>query len=263
MEEVRRNGVLRSVDLSIGYTHKKRNQVLAQKLNLDLYKGQLTCLVGRNGIGKSTLLRTLSGLQIPLGGHVKIDDLKLQQADQKALAQRLSLVLTDRLPPTNLTVFELIALGRHPYTNWLGVLTRKDIEAVELAIDRSQLRPLREKRCDELSDGQLQRVFICRALAQETDIIMLDEPTAHLDIQHKIETFHLLKEIASEMNKAVLISTHELQLAEQIADLFWMMTPEGIDCEPPDKLIKSGKINRLFETNSIYYDQERRQFRIS
>jgi len=157
-------------------------------------------------------------------------------------------------------VYELIALGRQPYTNWIGKLLQEDLDHILDAIKQSHLTELMHERCDKLSDGQLQRAMICRALAQNTNLIILDEPTAHLDVQHKIETFRLLKKIAHELNRAILISTHEIQLATQIADTLWLMTEENIISGKPSELIESDQINLLFDSNSIYFDKESKQF---
>jgi iron complex transport system ATP-binding protein len=172
----------------------------------------------------------------------------------------MSIVLTERIPPSNLTVYELIALGRQPYTNWLGTLTKDDREQIELAMKHTDLYDLMYKRSDELSDGQLQRVMICRALAQNTDLILLDEPTAHLDIQHKIETFQLLKNLAHQLQKSILISTHEIQLALQMGDILWLMTEKEVLSGKPKELIDNNNINQLFDSNTIYFDKEKSQF---
>ena len=172
----------------------------------------------------------------------------------------MSIVLTEKIPPSNLTVYELIALGRQPYTNWLGTMTEEDKNQINLALDYTGLGDLVQKRSDELSDGQLQRVMICRALAQNTDIIILDEPTAHLDIQHKIETFQLLKNLAHQLKKSILISSHEIQLALQMGDILWLMNEQEVLSGKPKTLIENNKINLLFDSNTIYFDKEKSQF---
>jgi iron complex transport system ATP-binding protein len=141
-------------------------------------------------------------------------------------------------------------------------LTKEDVDQINLAIEQTHLQKLINKRCDELSDGQLQRVMICRALAQNTDIIILDEPTAHLDIQHKIETFILLKNLAEKLNKTILISTHEIQLAIQMANKLWLMTDTEIISGESDFLIENNKINQIFDSNTIHFDKKSKQFRI-
>lgn len=252
--------VLNTSDLHIGYTGKSGDKKIAGPLNLNLKRGELVCLIGKNGIGKSTLLRTLSKMQAPLEGKIKIDLQDLDQLSHTALAHKISLVLTERIPNSNLRVEELIALGRQPYTNWIGKLSEQDLKEINEAVKESHLEDLLGQKCNELSDGQLQRAMICRALAQKTDLIILDEPTAHLDIQHKIETFQLLKKIAHQLGRGVLISTHEIQLALQMSDKIWMMLENEMITERPHKLISSDKINLLFDSNSISFDKESCQF---
>ena len=260
MPEITEHTVLKTTNLSVGYANKTENRIIADKINVDLKKGKLTCLLGKNGVGKSTLLRTLSKMQPRLSGNVEIENRNIDDYARNDLAKKISLVLTERIPTSNLTVFELIALGRQPYTNWIGKLNQEDLQQIHLAIEQSHLKSLVDQRCDELSDGQLQRAMICRALAQNTDIIILDEPTAHLDIQHKIETFRLLSNIARELNRSILISTHEIQLATQMADELWLMTNNKIITGEPKVLIDSDKINLLFDSNSIIFDKESNQF---
>ncbi len=260
MPEIIEHTVLKTTNLSVGYPSKTENRIIADKINVNLKKGKLTCLLGKNGVGKSTLLRTLSKMQPRLGGSVELENRNIDDYARNDLAKKISLVLTERIPTSNLTVFELIALGRQPYTNWIGKLNQEDIQQIHLAIEQSHLKNLVDQRCDELSDGQLQRAMICRALAQNTDIIILDEPTAHLDIQHKIETFKLLSNIARKLNRSILISTHEIQLATQMADELWLMTNNKIITGQPKVLIDSDKINLLFDSNSIIFDKESNQF---
>ena len=252
--------VLKTTNLSIGYPTKDGDRVVADEINLNLPKGKLTCLVGKNGIGKSTLLRTLSKMQPKLSGTIEFENKNMDDFNGVELAKKISLVLTERIPSSNLTVYELIALGRQPYTNWIGKLNIQDIELIQLAIEQTHIKDLVNQRCDELSDGQLQRAMICRALAQNTDLIILDEPTAHLDIQHKIETFKLLSNIAKDLNRSILISTHEIQMATQMADQLWLMTKDKIITGEPKDLIESDKINLIFDSNSITFDKESNQF---
>ncbi len=256
------NSILKTINLSIGYKTKKHQIIVAKELNLSLHKGELVCLLGKNGIGKSTLLRTLTKVQPKLSGDIYLNNTIIEKTSTNDLAQSISLVLTEKIPPSNLTVYELIALGRQPYTNWLGKLTEEDKAKIELAIDQTNLNNLRNDRCDELSDGQLQRVMICRALTQDTDIIILDEPTAHLDIQHKIETFKLLQQLAQELNKAILISSHEVQLAILMSTHLWLMTDIGIISGNSSTLIENDQINHLFDSNSVIFDKNSKQFKV-
>ena len=210
--------ILSTSNLTIGYQSKKENIVIAENLNLNLQSGKLIALIGANGIGKSTLLRTLCGIQKPLSGSVLLNDKDILKYEPLSLAQNLSLVLTDKLPPSNLTVFELVALGRQPYTNWLGKLSDIDLEKVNQAIELTQIQHLSNKKHDEISDGQLQKVLVARALAQDTPLIILDEPTTHLDLLHKVSIFKLLKKLSEATNKCILFSTHDIDLAIQLSD---------------------------------------------
>lgn len=263
MPNNKKDTILKSNNLSIGYKSKKQKIIIAEGLNLTLKKGELVCLLGKNGIGKSTLLRTLTHVQPKLSGEISLQNDFLENYTPSALAKQVSIVLTEKIPPSNLTVYELIALGRQPYTNWLGTLTNEDIIQINIALDQTNLQNLVNKRCDELSDGQLQRVMICRALAQNTDIIILDEPTAHLDIQHKIETFKLLQNLANQLNKSILISTHEIQLAIQMGDKLWLMIKNGFLTGNPQTLIENDNINQLFDSELIHFDKKSNQFLVN
>ena len=179
------NSIIKTINLSIGYQNKKNVSCIAKDINLSLYKGNLICILGENGIGKSTLLRTLTKVQPKLSGEILFEGRKLETISNIELAKKMSLVLTEKIPESNLTVYELIALGRQPYTNWLGNLTIEDKNHIQLAIKQTNIKDIIDKKHYELSDGQLQKVMIARALAQNTEIITLDEPTAHLDIHNK------------------------------------------------------------------------------
>ena len=254
------NNILSASNLSIGYLTKKENVVIASNLNLNLYDGKLISLVGANGIGKSTLLRTLCGIQKPISGTVYLNEKDIQNFEPLALAQNLSLVLTEKLPPSNLTVFELIALGRQPYTNWLGKLSDEDIEKVNLAMQLTQIENLKVKKHFEISDGQLQKVLIARALAQDTPLIILDEPTTHLDLVHKVSVFKLLKKLSQETNKCILFSTHDIDLAIQLSDEMIVMTENNVVQDQPCNLISKGVFNSLFKDENIYFDATKGAF---
>tara|TARA_B100000809_G_scaffold249300_2_gene280458 strand:- start:28535 stop:29329 length:795 start_codon:yes stop_codon:yes gene_type:complete len=252
--------VLKTENLSIGYCEKKGTTFIAKDLNINLEKGKLVCLLGKNGIGKSTLLRTLTKTQPKLGGEIWIENKKLYDIKPPTLAKKMSLVLTEKIPESQLTVFELIALGRQPYTNWLGKLSDNDYEKIEYAMELVQIKYLSFKKNYELSDGQLQKVMIARALAQDTDIIILDEPTAHLDLHHKIEVFKILQGLIQKTNKTILLSTHEVNLALQLADELWLMTPDKFVTGTTDTLIQSKDLENLFPANQISFNPELKQF---
>jgi len=252
--------LLSASNLSIGYTTKKEVNCIAQNINLALESGKLISLIGANGIGKSTLLRTLTGIQQPLSGTVLLNKKEIQNYAPIELAQNLSVVLTEKLPPSNLTVFELVALGRQPYTNWIGTLSTNDLEKINLAMQLAQIAHFAHKKHYEISDGQLQKVLIARALAQDTPVIILDEPTTHLDLLHKVSLFKLLKKLASETQKCILFSTHDMDLAIQLSDEMIVMTEENVIQEQPCNLILKGVFDSLFKEDAIIFDKEKGKF---
>ncbi|NLP56980.1 ABC transporter ATP-binding protein [Lutibacter sp. B1] len=254
--------IIKTSNLSIGYASKKKKNTIASNLNIELTKGKLVCLLGKNGIGKSTLLRTLTKVQPALSGEIFINDCNLKDLNNLELSKSLSLVLTERLPENNLSVYELVALGRQPYTNWVGTLTEKDLHFIKTAFEQTNTTHLIKTKYYELSDGQLQKILIARALAQNTDIIVLDEPTAHLDLHHTIETFALLKKLASEFNKTIIVSTHEVNLALQLADELWLMTPSNFISGETEKLIVNNDLDTLFDSNLISFNKTLKQFTI-
>jgi len=255
--------ILETSALGIGYHSKSQHHVIAENLNLKLAEGQLISLVGANGIGKSTLLRTLTGIQKPLNGNVTLNDKSIFSYHTLELAQNLSLVLTEKLPPSNLTVFELIALGRQPYTNWLGKLSGEDYDKITQAVELTHIAHLLNKKHHEISDGQLQIVLIARALAQDTPLIILDEPTTHLDLFHKVSVFKLLKKLSQETGKCILFSTHDIDLAIQLSDEMIVMTEGKTEQDEPCNLISKGVFNGLFKDASITFDGEKGKFVIS
>lgn len=255
--------ILKTTNLSIGYTSKKQVSVIAADLSINLEAGNLVCLLGKNGIGKSTLLRTLTKVQPALNGTVLIDQKNLDNLTNIELSKIMSLVLTERLPDSSLTVFELVALGRQPFTNWIGYLTNKDMEIIQMAFKKTNTSHLMNSKCYELSDGQLQKILIARALTQDTPIIVLDEPTAHLDLHHTVNTFSLLKNLAAEFNKTIIVSTHEANLALQLADELWLMSSSKFISGKTDILIENNELELLFDSNLISFNKALKQFSIS
>ena len=255
-----KNNILSTSNLSIGYSTKKEKIVIANNLNLTFEAGKLIALIGANGIGKSTLLRTLNGIQKPLNGTVFLNEKDIHAYEPLELAQNLSLVLTEKLPSSNLTVFELIALGRQPYTNWLGKLSEDDLQKVNHAMGLTQIAHLANKKHFEISDGQLQKVLVARAFAQDTPLIILDEPTTHLDLLHKVAVFKLLKKLSQETNKCILFSTHDIDLAIQLSDEMIVMTEESVVQDQPCNLISKGIFNSLFKDEHIVFDGEKGKF---
>ncbi len=256
------NIVLKTEDLSIGYHSKKELKVVAADINLNLYEGELVGLVGANGIGKSTLLRTLSRVQPALHGNIFISDKELTSYKPIELASQLSIVLTEQIASKNITVQELVALGRQPYTNWVGKMNEQDIEKVRKAIEVTHISDLVTKRCFELSDGQLQKVLIARAIAQDTPFIMLDEPTTHLDVYHKAYILKLLKRLAFETKKTILFSTHEIDFAIQLCDKMIVMNTEGFEFGRPKELVQARAFSGLFPEDLILFDAKSGRYKV-
>jgi iron complex transport system ATP-binding protein len=255
--------ILSTSNLSIGYQTKKEQIVISSNINLNLKPGKLIALVGANGIGKSTLLRTITGIQKSISGLVLLNGKNIFLYNSKEMAQNLSVVLTEKLPPSNLTVYELIALARQPYTNWIGKLCESDIEQIKRAIELTQIQHLITKKQFEISDGQLQKVLIARALAQDTSLIILDEPTTHLDLLHKVSVLKLLKKLSQETNKCILFSTHDIDLAIQLSDEMVVMTENLIIQDEPCNLIQQGVFTTLFKDEKIVFDNQKGKFIVS
>lgn len=256
------NSILTAENLSIGYTTKKEDFIIAKRINFDLQKGNFVGLIGSNGIGKSTLLKTLTQQLKPLTGQVLINNTQLSKVKPIQLAQQLSIVFTENVSDTNLTVKELIALGRQPYTNWLGTLSTKDVEKTNEALTLLQITTLADKKCYELSDGQLQKVMLARAFAQDTDLIILDEPTTHLDLYHKVYILKLLQKLAKETHKTILFSTHEINDALSLCDHLIVMKPNTTQFGTPKKLIAQNAFDDLFPTDLVYFNNETASFKI-
>lgn len=254
--------VLSISNLSIGYQTKKAKTVVASNINIELHSGQLIGLVGANGIGKSTLIRTLTNVQTSLDGTIQINNKPIEQYSNIELAKVLSLVLTESVVSKNLSVFELVALGRQPYTNWVGNLTQNDLEIINKALFQTNLTEIKHKKCYELSDGQLQKVMIARAFAQDTNLIILDEPTTHLDMYHKAYILKLLQKLAKDNNKTILFSSHEIDLAIQLCDKLIVMTKNNVVADTPSRLIESGAFETLFPKDFITFDKTTNSFKI-
>lgn len=236
--------LLTTRNLAIGYN---RQSLLFENLNLRLDGNELVCFMGPNGIGKSTLIRTLAGLQKQISGEVLYgeDQTKAQDTD---VPKKIAVVLTDKISSANLTVRELITYGRYPHLPWSLTLTEEDKRVIEQSISLLHVEHLLDKKVYQLSDGQMQMAMIARALAQDCDIILLDEPTAHLDLNNRLEIMNLLRRIVRESNKAVLVSTHELDLSLQTADSIWLAGKnKNILTGTPEDLVLDGSFDTIFQ----------------
>lgn len=249
--------------LSIGYNSKKSTKVVAQDINTTIYSGELTCLLGANGIGKSTLLRTLAAFQPRLSGDIFIQGKNIEEYPEKELAKLISVVLTEKFDVKNMTSRELIGLGRSPYTGFWGNLSKEDEGIVDKAISLVKIDNLAERMIHTLSDGERQKVMIAKALAQETPIILLDEPTAFLDFPSKVEIMQLLHQLSRKTDKTIFLSTHDLELALQIADKIWLMDKEnGIRTGTPEDLSLDGSLSNFFARKGIIFDRDTGLFRV-
>lgn len=262
MTSEKKHIILEVQNLGVGYTDKKKVIKIAEDISFSLQKGELVSLVGANGIGKSTLLRTLTGMQPPLEGSIILNGQSIKSYSSFQLATQLSVVLTEPPATKNLSVREMISLGRQPYTNWIGQLSQKDKDAVDFALATSETSELADRKCFELSDGQMQRVAIARALAQDTPMMFLDEPTTHLDIYHRAYVLKLLKDLTQNTQKTILFSTHEIDLAIQLADKIIVITEEQTFFDTPCNLIESGRFDSLFPSETITFDSNTGRFTI-
>jgi iron complex transport system ATP-binding protein len=248
--------LLTAEGLFIGYpSSRKPLRPVAGPLQLALVPGELVCLLGPNGAGKSTLMRTLAGLQLPLGGRLLLSGTDLASLSPSARARQLSIVLTERMEAGNLTVVELVRLGRYPHTGWLGGLSAHDEAQVQAALAATDTTNFAARPVAQLSDGERQRVLLARALAQDTPVILLDEPTAHLDLPNRVRLMRLLHRLARQTSKAILLSTHELDLALQAADRIWLMPADGtLHAGTPEDLVLSGTFAAAFARDGLAFD---------
>lgn len=262
---MKRQTLLEARDLAVGYTKPRRPpRIVTEGINIALREGEFVCLLGPNGAGKSTLIRTLCGMQPPLSGTVCIAGEPLKELSPHMLAQRMSLVLTQRVAVGMMPVKTLVALGRHPYTDWAGRLSKKDEEAVWRAIADVGIEELAHRPVCELSDGERQKVMIARALAQEPQVMILDEATAFLDLPRRVELMHLLKGLVHDGQRAILLSTHDLDLALRCADRLWLLPAGGPLLEGvPEDLVLCDAFARTFADAGVSFDKGSGAFTLS
>uniref|UniRef100_UPI0040483496 ABC transporter ATP-binding protein n=1 Tax=Algoriphagus sp. TaxID=1872435 RepID=UPI0040483496 len=249
---------LEGIGLQLGYSQDGVRKPLLENLNFELVAGELTCLLGPNGVGKSTLIKAILGEISPWEGRLLLEQAPLSSYSIPDRAKHIAVVLTDPIYPGNLTVGQLLALGRTPHTNWLGKLSDKDQFLIEKALADTHIGYLRDLRLGELSDGQRQKAMIARALAQDGSVIVLDEPTAHLDLVNRLEIMSLLREISRSQGKAILVVTHDLDIALETADRFWILNC-GIPLlsGTPEDLVLSGQIQVLFPSDRYRFNVAR------
>lgn len=240
-------------NLCIGYGKR----VVAKDINESIRQGELTCLLGPNGVGKSTLLRTLAGFQPKLSGDILINGKGIEEYSRAEMSQIISIVLTEKPSTQNLNAQQIVEMGRAPYTGFWNRCSKEDMEVVDNAISMVNIEGLRHRMVSTLSDGELQKVMIAKALAQQTPVIYLDEPTAFLDYQSKVDLMMLLSRIGRKMQKTIFLSTHDVELALQIADMIWLMGDDGtLVTGKPDELAAGGHLQRFFETDTLMYDKD-------
>lgn len=250
--------VLQTGQLSIGYP----KHAVAEGINESLFAGELVCLIGPNGAGKTTLMRTMAGMLSPLAGNVSLLGDDIRSIDSRILAQRLSVVLTDRIDVGLLTGYALVALGRHPYTDWTGNLSPQDVDIIKRAVRDVGAVDIAERHVNELSDGERQKLMIARALAQDPALMILDEPTAFLDLPRRVEIMQLLRNLARDSQRAILLSTHDLDLALRNADRIWLMPKNGnLISGAPEDLVLNDSFEATFASEGVQFDKRTGSFR--
>lgn len=253
---------LTASNLSIGYHVNGLPEATLSQLEIAIKSGEFVCLLGPNGTGKSTLIRTLAGMQAPLGGELQLEGKAYHAISPRDRARQVSVVFTDMVPVGMMDVYAFAALGRHPYSGWLGGLSKKDHDRIQWALECVAATPLSKRQVSELSDGERQKVAIARALAQEARLMLLDEPTAFLDLPRRIELMRLLRDLAHQEQIGMLLSTHDLDLAIRYADKLWLIGPEGQLLQGiPEELALSGELQCAFASENLDWDNGSGSFR--
>ncbi len=244
--------ILKANNLTVGYEKKE----VVKGINFELNQGDVLCLLGANGAGKSTILRTLAGLLKPLSGTVLLKNKELHKMPESQVARQLAVVLTERISLGLLTVFEVVAMGRYTHTGFFGKLKKQDIKIVMDALETINATHLADRYIHQLSDGEKQKVFLARALVQEPEIIIMDEPTSFLDIRHKVEFVSILKKLSKENNITIVVSLHEIALAARCSDYLILVKEGGIlDYGRPQEILSTEKIKELYEIEDEKYEQ--------
>lgn len=246
--------ILSFESLLIGYSSGGYKNVLLPPLNASALKGELIAVVGQNGVGKSTLLRTITSLQQSLGGEIYINKKRINSYSRQELAQTIGYISTEPVRVNNMTVYDLVSLGRFPHTNWIGKINSKDHEIIMDSIKKSGMQKFSGRYINELSDGERQRAMIARVLAQDTAILVMDEPTAFLDIRSKFEIVHLLQDLSRAKDKTVIFSTHDLHIAISESDKIWLTLEDSFKEGAPEDLIIEGSFEKLFKEFSTRFN---------
>lgn len=240
--------------LEIGYSSGWNKNILLPPLSAHANTGELIAVIGRNGIGKSTLLRTLAGLQPSLGGDILLNGKKLQEYARLELAQKVGYISTEIVKVSNMTVYDLVALGRFPHTNWIGTIDRENHDIILDALEMTNMSGFRNRLISELSDGERQRVMIARTLAQDAGIMIMDEPLAFLDIGSKYEILQLMQQLSLKESKTIIFSTHELNMAINQSDKIWLINKNRIVEGAPEDLGIAGIFDSLFDSETVKFN---------
>jgi iron complex transport system ATP-binding protein len=246
--------------LSVGYGAGKSEKIVLNNINATAAKGELIAVIGRNGSGKSTLLRSIAGLQRHYSGKIYLEDIEIQKFSQKQLAKTVGFVSTEIVKAPNMSVYDLVALGRFPHTDWTGRIDSENENHILKALSDTGMTEMSSRCVAELSDGERQRAMITRVLAQNASLMIMDEPTAFLDIAGKYEIFNLLHKIAKENRKTIIFSTHDLQMVLNCADKIWALSNSALFEGSPETLIQNGVFDKIFDSANIKYDSEHGTF---
>jgi len=253
---------LNFIDLEIGFAASRSRSVLLPALNAVANRGELVAVIGKNGIGKSTLLRTITGLQPLLGGDLAINGKNIKEYSRIRLSENIGYISTEIVKVTNMKVYDLVSMGRFPYTNWLGRIKSSDEIIINDAILKAGMMDFKERPVTELSDGERQRAMIAMVLAQDAAIMVMDEPTAFLDISSRFEIMHLMHELAHDRNKTIIFSTHDLSTAVLQADKIWLLKEAGLFEGAPEDLMLAGAFKALFDDSKVIFNTDNGSFNI-
>jgi iron complex transport system ATP-binding protein len=250
------NEILKLDSLGIGYFSGKKKFNLLSPLSASGRRGELIAVIGRNGIGKSTLLRTLAGLQKPIAGDILFDGRSISDYPRMELARKVGYISTEIIKVANMSVYDLVSLGRFPHTNWIGKVETSDQAVIYDAIAKTSMTPFAGKFISQLSDGERQKAMIARLLSQDTPIMVMDEPTAFLDVASKYEIMHLLHTLSNDSGKTIIYSTHDLQIATSQSDRIWLLLDDRLLEGAPEDLMLSGAFEHLFNSSSVTFNSE-------
>ena len=260
MMTLNENIILLLKSLRTGFSSGGSEIIITNGINVSVREGELVAIIGKNGSGKSTLLRTIAGLQAPLSGKIFHKGKELQDHSRMDLARKVSYISTEQVRVSNMNVYDLVSIGRYPYTNWAGKIDSENHDIILEAIERSGMTHMITRMVGELSDGERQRAMIARVIAQNTELMVMDEPTAFLDIGSKFEILHLLHGLTRYNGRSVVFSTHDLHLAMDHADKIWLLKDSGIVEGAPEDMMLQGEFEHIFDSAAVKYNAEHGTF---